>query len=166
VFSVISSAIARRVKQSAFSAIDHTLGLLFGLVRGFVIACLLYLGITWALPDANQPQWIKEARSAPMLESGANTLRGMVPATLRSRAEATANEAAQKIDQARQADGAIRALTSPKTPDPPTQSGGATGSGGTSGGSGGTSGSSGTPNGTNSTDRRGLDRLIQQNSQQ
>src|SRR5581483_6270308 len=147
VLSIVSSAIARRVKESSMSAIDRTMGLLFGLLRGFVVACLLYLGVTWAFPEASRPEWIKEARSAPILDSGATTLKGMLPPSLRSRAEATAAEAAQKLDQARQADGAMRALSTPKPPettDPDKKAG---------------------PTDSRRDMKRDMDRLFQQNSQ-
>src|SRR5438552_16832296 len=59
VLSVLTTAMSRRVKDSALSALDRTLGLLFGLVRGVILACLVYIGVTWALPEANRPIWIK-----------------------------------------------------------------------------------------------------------
>ncbi len=111
--SLVSSAIARRVKNSSLSAIDRTLGLLFGLVRGVILACLVYIGVTWALPEANRPPWIKEARTGSLLQVGADTLKTLVPSSLRNRAETTAAEAQQRMDQARDAAGAIRALQQP-----------------------------------------------------
>lgn len=117
VLSLVSSAIARRVKDSSLSALDRTLGLLFGLVRGVILACLVYLGVTWALPEANRPVWIKEARTAALLQIGADKIRALVPASVRNRAETTAAEAQQRVDQARDASNAIRALQQP-TPTP------------------------------------------------
>jgi membrane protein required for colicin V production len=142
VVSAIGSATTKRLKEVGLSAIDRTLGLLFGLVRGFVIACLLYLGVVSAMSEAERPQWIKEARSAPMLEIGATTLSSMIPVTLRSRVEAIATDAARKIDQDRQADSATRALQTPKPPDP--------GQGSKGGGA---------------DSRRDMNRLFQQNTQ-
>ncbi|HKF71001.1 MAG TPA: CvpA family protein [Stellaceae bacterium] len=111
--SIVSSAIARRVKDSALSALDRTLGLLFGLVRGVILACLVYIGVTWALPEANRPVWIKEARTASLLQIGADKLKALVPSSVRNRAETTAAEAQQRVDQARDATNAIRALQQP-----------------------------------------------------
>ena len=143
VVSALGSVISKRLKEVGLSTIDRTLGLLFGLLRGFVIACFLYLGVTSAMSEADRPQWIKEARSAPMLESGASTLTALLPPTLRSRVETIANDAARKIDQDRQADTAYRSLATPKPGDAP-QSG------------------TGAKPGSN-LDRRGMDRVIQQN---
>ncbi len=122
VLSIASSAISRRVKDSSLSALDRTLGLLFGLLRGVVLACLVYIGVTWALPEANRPVWIKEARTGSLLQIGADKLKALVPSSLRDHAETTSAEAQQRIDQARDAAGAIRALEqptpAPKAPDP------------------------------------------------
>jgi len=124
VLSILSSVIARRVKDSSLSAIDRTLGLMFGLLRGVIVACLVYIGVTWALPEANRPVWIKEARTASLLQIGADKLKALVPQSVRNRAESTAAEAQQRVDQARDATDAIRALqqptpAAPKPIDPP-----------------------------------------------
>ncbi|MGE5201526.1 MAG: CvpA family protein [Acidobacteriota bacterium] len=111
--SLLTSAVARRVKQSSLSSVDHTLGLLFGLARGAVIACLLYYGLTLALPEPSRPDWIKEARSTRYLQSGADFLISLVPPSVRGRVESTASDAREKVDQARQADSARRALEAP-----------------------------------------------------
>ena len=118
VLSLLTSAISRRVKESSLSALDRSLGLLFGLARGAVLACLLYLGVTWALPEQNRPEWIRQARTLPLLTSGADALRSLVPATMRNRVESTASEAQHKMEQAHQAEDAIRALQSPRTAAP------------------------------------------------
>ena len=111
--SLVSSAISRRVKDSALSALDRTLGLLFGLARGVILACLVYLGVTWALPEANRPVWIKEARTAALLQIGADKIKALVPSSVLNRAESTAADAQQRVDQARDAANAMRALQQP-----------------------------------------------------
>ena len=113
VLSLVSSAIAKRVKHSSLSALDRTLGLLFGLVRGVILACLVYVGVTWALPEASRPPWIKEARTGSLLQIGADKLKALVPNAVRNRAETTAADAQQRVDQARDAADAIRALQQP-----------------------------------------------------
>src|SRR5215468_5306907 len=118
VLSLLSSAVSRRVKDSSLSALDRTLGLLFGLVRGVILACLVYIGVGWALPEASRPPWIKEARTGSLLQIGADKLKALVPNSMRNRAETTAAEAQQRLDQARDAAGAIRALEQPARPSP------------------------------------------------
>ena len=121
--SLVSSAIARRVKDSALSALDRTLGLLFGLLRGVILACLVYVVVTWAVPEANRPIWIKEARTASLLQIGADKLKALVPSSVRNRAETTAAEAQQRVDQARDATNAIRALQQPTPAPKPAEAG-------------------------------------------
>ena len=77
--------------------------------------------MTWALPEANRPVWIKEARTASLLQIGADKLKALVPQSVRNRAESTAAEAQQRVDQARDATDAIRALQQP-TPAAPNPS--------------------------------------------
>lgn len=146
VLSLVTSAIAGRVKGSALSALDRTLGLIFGLARGAVLMCLAYIALSWVLPPNDRPDWMQKARTLPLLANGADILRSLVPGSLRERAAAKAQEAAQSIEQAKQVEGAIRALSTPKpAPAPPAPTGPA--------------------RGYNDDSRRDLNRLIQQNAQ-
>ena len=144
--SLLTSAIARRVKASSLSALDRTLGLLFGLVRGVIVVCLGYIAMTWALPEASRPDWVKQARTVPLLSSGANALRSFVPPALRERADTAATRAQRNLEQAREAETALRALQAPRPTAPgQAQSGGEKGYG--------------------ADERRDLNRLFQQNDQ-
>ena len=115
VLSFASSVVAARVKASSLSAIDRTLGLIFGLVRGAVLVCLGYLALSWALPPGRdqQPSWITEARTLPLLASGADRLRALVPAAYRTKAESRVDETRRAAEQLQDAAGAMGALTTP-----------------------------------------------------
>jgi membrane protein required for colicin V production len=119
VFSILASSIGRRVKGSALSALDRTLGLVFGLGRGVALVCLGWLAATWALPEKDWPDWARGARTKPFLVSGAETLRGLVPGHARERGAALAAEAQQKAEQAREADRLMRAFGNPPHKDAP-----------------------------------------------
>lgn len=80
VFSTLSHYIAKGVRGSAVNAVDRSLGFLFGLARGAVLVSLAYLLIVYFYPQAEQqPGWVREARSQPWVERGADLLRRMVP---------------------------------------------------------------------------------------
>ena len=79
VFSLIARSIARRVQESSLSALDRTLGLVFGLVRGAVLVSLAWLIFAWLVPEQQRPNWVQEARAVPMLKQGADMLRSLVP---------------------------------------------------------------------------------------
>lgn len=71
----ISHAIGRRVRDSALSALDRSVGLLLGFVIGAIVVSLGYLGTLWI----EREDWVKEARTRPLLVWGATTLQATVP---------------------------------------------------------------------------------------
>jgi membrane protein required for colicin V production len=77
VFSIISHMLARFVRGSALTAVDRSLGLLFGLVRGAILVSLAYM-----LIFALDPNILRGARTAQMMERGATILRDMAPKEL------------------------------------------------------------------------------------
>lgn len=79
VLGLISTVVSGAVRKSSAGALDRSLGFLFGLVRGAVIVCVAWLAMSWALPAAEQPMWLREARTLPLVERGANLLLSMVP---------------------------------------------------------------------------------------
>jgi membrane protein required for colicin V production len=120
VFSLVSSAISRRVQDSSLGALDRTLGFLFGVARGAAIVSLAYLAMGWIWETpAKQPDWLREARTQPLLHKGGDVLRAVVPASLLERGRGTAREAA---DTARAAGDAAKLLR-PSQPDSGDKSG-------------------------------------------
>ncbi|HZT17746.1 MAG TPA: CvpA family protein [Dongiaceae bacterium] len=96
----ISHAIARNVRGSTFGALDRSLGLLFGLVRGAVLICFAYLLYTWAVPnEADQPEIIKTARSQPLVASGAGMLRSLLPRNALDQGAEAAASAKKELEQ-------------------------------------------------------------------
>lgn len=83
VLTFISHAIGRRIRSSGLSALDRSLGLVFGLALGAVLVSLSYLVLVWTidLPGRaeDQPEWIKTARTRPAVVLGAHYLRTLVP---------------------------------------------------------------------------------------
>jgi len=75
--SYLSHGISRQVKGSPVGALDHTLGFIFGLARGALLAVMLFLGIGWVVSE--RPQWLAEARTLPLLEHGAGLLLQLIP---------------------------------------------------------------------------------------
>lgn len=84
VLSLISGAIAGAVRGTAAGSVDRTLGFVFGLARGAVLICLVYMGLSWAIPPREQPAWVQAARTAPLMERGADFLYSLAPAHVRN----------------------------------------------------------------------------------
>jgi membrane protein required for colicin V production len=96
----ISHALARNIRGSSFGALDRSLGLLFGLFRGAVLICFAYLLFTWAVPnEADQPDIVREARSRPLIASGADILRALLPQGALDKGAAAAADAGRQIEQ-------------------------------------------------------------------
>ncbi|HYB11221.1 MAG TPA: CvpA family protein [Alphaproteobacteria bacterium] len=114
ILSAISHAIAQRVHQSSFSALDKSLGLVFGLVRGIVIVCLGYLALGWAVssPD-DYPSWVKEAKTAPLVERGARMIEQLIPESERRRALQAVGDAESKARNGIDAAQAVQRLAKP-----------------------------------------------------
>ncbi|MBH64421.1 MAG: hypothetical protein CL569_18630 [Alphaproteobacteria bacterium] len=79
--SIVSYAIAKRVRESSLNAIDRSLGFLFGVARGAVVVCIAYLVLVQLVPMSDHPNWIREAKSLETVELGANLLIKLVPET-------------------------------------------------------------------------------------
>jgi membrane protein required for colicin V production len=139
ILTLATAALASRVKGSSLSALDRTLGFIFGLVRGAVIACLAWLVLVWAWPESEWPDWAREARLKPFLATGAETLKGLVPGQIREKSAAAAEKEARRARE-EATERAIRALIAPaeKAPEAPA-----------------------TPPGYKPAERRDMDRLFQ-----
>lgn len=81
VLSIITRQVSKGVKESALGALDRALGFLFGVLRGAVIVSLVWIGYEWFVPPKEQPEWIYEARTLPMVIQGADMLKALVPET-------------------------------------------------------------------------------------
>jgi membrane protein required for colicin V production len=92
--SIISHQLSKGVRGSALSAVDRSLGFVFGIARGAVIVCLAYLSVAWVFPPTDQPRWLRDARTMPVIQSGADMLRNLVPDQTRSNAVTGAQSAA------------------------------------------------------------------------
>ena len=101
------------VSMTAFSPIDRTLGFVFGLARGVFLVCLAYLLLAAALPPADWPPWLRDAKSGPYLNEGADLLKGFLPESLKLK---SADLIPEPVDPAVEARRAMRALATPTPP--------------------------------------------------
>ncbi len=78
VVSVITMKIADFIIDSRIGALDRTLGFVFGAVRGMLLVTVALLFFNWLVPD-EQPSWVAEAKSKPMLESIGERIVALLP---------------------------------------------------------------------------------------
>ena len=66
IFSIGGHFVAASIKGTGLSALDRTLGVGFGLLRGFFIVCMAYFGISAVIPENDHPAFITEAKLRPV----------------------------------------------------------------------------------------------------
>jgi membrane protein required for colicin V production len=79
VATIITSRISDMVLDSRIGALDRTLGFLFGLGRGLLIVVVAFLFFAWLVPDKQQPDWVRSAKSLSVLQSSGAWLQSMLP---------------------------------------------------------------------------------------
>lgn len=77
--SIVSGILGGLVRSSPLSGLDHSLGILFGVVRGGIIIFLAYIALGMTEPSQNWPAPVANARLLPMAQEGANWLIGFLP---------------------------------------------------------------------------------------
>jgi membrane protein required for colicin V production len=79
VVSLISVKLSDVVVDSAAGAFDRTLGFFYGLARGLVLVVIAYLFYGWLIPLDRQEDWVKNARSLPVIKSVGEVILSLVP---------------------------------------------------------------------------------------
>ena len=121
ILMIVSVQLSRLVRGSSLSAIDRSLGFLFGAVRGCVIVVLVYMIANAVFSEDAHPDWVREARSLPLVKKGEALILEMVPAGFLS-PEGEAQPQDQEGDQIRrrkEAEDALRRSATLSPPPPP-----------------------------------------------
>lgn len=78
-FSIGGAYIAKTMKASPLGPLDRTMGIIFGALRGVFIVCMAYLGVSAVIPQDDHPDFIKDAKLRPMLQTGSKAVVAIVP---------------------------------------------------------------------------------------
>lgn len=107
------------VQSPTLSSINRSLGFVFGLIRGFLIVCLIFLGMTffWSTDndEDDQPKWLAEARTKPALIYGVDLIKAFVPENAEESAKETIEESRKAAEDAIEA---AKQLEDFSTPSP------------------------------------------------
>ena len=112
-FSVLTRILSNRIQHSSLGALDRSLGLLFGFLRGAVIVVLVWLALGYMVTAGDRPTWIQEARSRPLVERGAGLLLTLVPSELLESGDQAAEDARRRAEELRRAEQTYQELVSP-----------------------------------------------------
>ncbi len=118
---ILTRMISNSVKGSALNALDRSLGFVFGLVRGAVLVCLLFIGVEWLVKPEQQPDWLRNARSLPLVVWGADQIRAIVPSDAQEAAAGAAGAAETKARKALETHRMLRDIMSPEPQRPPSE---------------------------------------------
>lgn len=78
VLHLLTMRVADFVVDSRVGPIDRTLGFVFGVLRGILIAIVITIFGTWLLPN-NLPSWAAQSQTLPHLQSMGQTLISLLP---------------------------------------------------------------------------------------
>jgi membrane protein required for colicin V production len=82
---VAAAVLAEHLPGGAVQTVDRMAGAVFGIVRGAVIVCAAYLGLTILAAPEDHPAWVKNALVLPYVQDGANLLGRLVPENVAAR---------------------------------------------------------------------------------
>ncbi|MEM7023475.1 MAG: CvpA family protein [Pseudomonadota bacterium] len=103
-FKTVASVISEHVSEGGLGMADRFVGLVFGAVRGAVVACALYVGFEILVAPDERPGWVEQAMLLPYVEQGAAVIQDFLP-------EDAEEEGRRVVDEARRE--VVRELTTP-----------------------------------------------------
>ncbi|MTI00390.1 CvpA family protein [Roseibium sp. RKSG952] len=79
VVSYLTMRISDFVLDSRIGALDRTLGFVFGAARGLLLVVVAMMFFNWFVQPAQQPAWVLQAKSRPILISIGEQLVALLP---------------------------------------------------------------------------------------
>ena len=74
VVSLLTVRLSDAILDSKIGALDRTLGFVFGVARGFLLAVVAFAIFNWLVSEKQQPEWVKNARTRPLLTETTNQI--------------------------------------------------------------------------------------------
>jgi len=99
ILSIISHFIAEKVKSIGLGAIDRTLGVIFGIIRGVLLLAILYLPVHLLTENETKEEWFKDSKTHVYLEQTASALADFLPEDTRKSLEKQAEEIADNVEK-------------------------------------------------------------------
>jgi membrane protein required for colicin V production len=134
VVSLITVRLSDAILDSKIGPLDRTLGFVFGVARGFLLAVVAFAIFDWLVPE-KQPDWVKNARTRPVLTNTRDQIIALLPkdagdtinSWIKSRASAITNE--EPVDDSAATNPRAAGVQPPAAPAAPKKSDSTAGSG-------------------------------------
>ncbi len=119
VLSILSHQVSRLVRRSALSAVDRSLGFLFGLLRGGALVALAFMLFSWFYPDpADHPDWVRDSVSYPWAEQAAAVIEDFLPADFVAAAAQAAPDGREQVEDVVDGVSTLQRLSIPQPAQP------------------------------------------------
>ena len=79
VVSLVTVRLSDAILDSKIGALDRSLGFVFGAARGFLLAVVAFSIFNWLVGDKGQPDWVRNAKTRPVLLETQNRVLQMLP---------------------------------------------------------------------------------------
>ena len=79
VVSIFTVKISDLILDSKVGALDRSLGFLYGAARGLLLCVVAFLFFNWLVPEKTQPEWVRSARTKPLLQATGDQLLAILP---------------------------------------------------------------------------------------
>jgi membrane protein required for colicin V production len=79
IVSILTVRISDAILDSKVGALDRSLGFLFGAARGFLLGVVAFAIFNWLVAEKQQPEWVKTAKTRPILMETADRVVAMLP---------------------------------------------------------------------------------------
>ena len=122
ILAALSHMLARHVRESALGALDRSLGLLFGLLRGAVLVCVAWMVFAFLTAPEDRPDWIVKARTLPLVTAGADMLARLLPEGAIERGADMVDEAGRRVEEEAAAEAIRRGFAAQEAVDESPQS--------------------------------------------
>jgi membrane protein required for colicin V production len=139
IVSLFTVRLSDAILDSKIGALDRSLGFVFGVARGFLLAVVAFAIFNWLVSEKQQPEWVKNARTRPVLSETADRIVAMLPTdaaqTINGWIETHANAATNSLSPADSAAGSHpkteddQPIAVPSTPAPAPKSNSGSGNG-------------------------------------
>ena len=79
IVSLFTVRLSDAILDSKIGALDRSLGFVFGVARGFLLAVVAFAIFNWLVSEKQQPEWVKNARTRPVLTETADRIVALLP---------------------------------------------------------------------------------------
>ncbi len=126
VVSLFTVRLSDAILDSKIGALDRSLGFVFGVARGFLLAVVAFAIFNWLVSEKQQPEWVKNARTRPVLTETADRIVAVLPTDaaqtingwIESHANAATNDLTNNAAASRPKTDDDQPIAVPSTPAP------------------------------------------------